>query len=67
MRQERTRKKSGAILESNADNRICPSLHVRCKGAECMAWRWMDDTESDLGYCGLAGWPHAGIFVEESA
>lgn len=34
-----------------------------CEGKECMAWRWVwnitpeGDTQTDKGYCGLAGRP----------
>ncbi len=41
-------------------DQIPPS--ARCIADECMAWRWdmdpdSDDTNGEVGYCGLAGKP----------
>ena len=33
---------------------------TRCVGPDCMAWRWMDNKERYLGYCGLVGRPDDG-------
>ena len=56
------------MKENSAKKKICPVLKInpaapgvvaksrgpyeRCKGSECMMWRW---AAGDGGYCGLAG------------
>jgi hypothetical protein len=62
------------MTESDAKQKWCPMFegwvsdsegggtHYKCKGSDCMMWRWDIDKcrrgpEVDHGYCGLAGKP----------
>ncbi len=64
---------SSFVTEAQARKKDCirpgDSIEIKswlCTGNYCMAWRWfslethLDETETRLGYCGLATMPMQG-------
>jgi hypothetical protein len=50
------RKKSVGFFKKSAAQEVVlksTGLYERCRGSECMMWRWGPGNEG--GYCGLAG------------
>ena len=52
------------ILERNSKHFLCPMAFktqrisdTACMGDECMAWRWVNEDEQEVGFCGLSGVP----------